>query len=130
MWMSECVSGKLTKCKVMIMTKHVIAFYVNEVENLLYMHKDFVTHWDNQQQIFVLLWMYEWVNTLLIFLLLFLHLSVFGWMFWIWLVFVVIFIIFSFFVYVANNMQSRAEHNSHIHTNWYRLPCVSILKLH
>ena len=28
--------GKLTKCKVMIMTKHVIALYVNEVENLLH----------------------------------------------------------------------------------------------
>lgn len=30
------VVRKLTKCKVMIMAKHVIAFYVNEVENLSY----------------------------------------------------------------------------------------------
>lgn len=28
----------------MIMAKHVIAFYVNEVENLSYAYKDFVTH--------------------------------------------------------------------------------------
>lgn len=37
----------------MIMTKHVIAFYVNEVENLSCMHKDFVTHQDNQQIVVV-----------------------------------------------------------------------------
>lgn len=41
----------------MIITKHVIAFYVNEVENLSYAHKDFVTHreFDNQPKIMLFL---------------------------------------------------------------------------
>lgn len=58
LWLKSEISGsleyyvarKLTKCKIMIMARHVIAFYVNEEENLSYVLKYFVTHRDNRQK--------------------------------------------------------------------------------